>query len=245
MNGSRGSREMRLCSKAEEENIMVDHRFIQSFESRVLMSATTISVFSAAVKVDQAQIRADLAKFKADCLQNTATMLGDITAIKSDDPSQASTLAPLVKTFRTDLRTMKLELAADRAAQASAELADQSVIYTDLVKIIHDKSNATALATDHSNLLAERIKLQNDAIAGLNTRIATRENAYTTILADGQAIVTAVGSDSNASAKLQTAVAKWFSDKTVCLNTMTTDLAKLVADRTQLVADLTAMQSST
>jgi hypothetical protein len=172
-------------------------------------------------------------------------MLGDITAIKADDPSQAGTLAPLVKTFRTDLRTMDLNLAADRAAQASAELADESVIYTDLVRIIHDKGNASAEATDHSNLLTERIKLQNDAITGLNTRIATRENAYTTILADGQAIVTAVESDNNASTKLQAAVQKWFSDKTVCLNTMTTDLAKLVADRTQLVTDLTAMQSAT
>jgi len=222
---------------------MLENRFIQSFESRLLMSATT-AVFSPAVKVDQLQIQADLAKFKADCLQNTATMVGDITAIKADDPGQLKTLTPLVKTFRTDLRTMNLDLAADRASQASAELADESIIYADLAKIIRDRGNATAEATDHSNLLAERIKLQNDAIAGLNTRIATRENAYTTILADGQAIVTAVDSDTNASAKLQAAVQKWFSDKTVCLDTMTTDLSKLVADRTQLVSDLTAMESS-
>jgi hypothetical protein len=222
---------------------MFDNRFIQSFESRLMMSGTP-AAFSTAVKLDQLQIQVDLLKFKADCLHNTATMLGDITAIKADDPGQASTLAPLVKTFRSDLKAMNLALAEDRYAQFSAMAADQSVIYADLAKIIHDKGNATAEATDHSNLLAERIKYQNDAIAGLNTRIATRENAYTTILADGQAIVTAVDGDSNASAKLQAAVSKWFSDKTVCLNTMTTDLAKLVADRTQLVTDLTAMQSS-
>ena len=90
----------------------------------------------------------------------------------------------------------------------------------------------------------DRGQFVDDMIAGLNSRIATRQTFYTTIDNDEQAIITAAGSDPHASAKLQADVKKWISDKTTNMATLLGDLQKLVADRTQLVADLNASVSS-
>lgn len=201
------------------------------------MSATAL--FSPALREDQLQITADLAQFRSDCLHDTALLMGDITTIKADDPKQVTTLGPLVKKMRADMSAMRTQLAEDRYAQFSAMAADESLIFKEMEQMIIDRKDPTALAADRSQLLADGIKFQDDAIAGLNTRIATRTSAYTTLFADAQAIVTAVDSDTGASSALQAAVTKWGTDKTMSLNTMTTDLAKLVADRTKLATDLT------
>ena len=75
-------------------------------------------------------------------------------------------------------------------------------------------------------------------------RIATRVSFEATLTADMQAIVTAVNSDTNLSTKVAADVRKFVADHTTCLNTMLTDLNKIQTDRTQLSADLKAMESS-
>ena len=119
------------------------------------------------------------------------------------------------------------------------------VIAGDRLQILNDKGNASAEKTDHAKLKADFTKAQNDMIAGLNSRIATRQTFYTTIDNDEQSIITAVQSDPHASAKLQADVKKWISDKTTNMATLLADLQKLSADRTQLVADLNASSSPT
>jgi hypothetical protein len=205
------------------------------------MSATPL--FSPTVREDQLQVAADLAQFRSDCLHDTLLLTGDIATIKADDPKQVTTLGPLVKQFHAEMAAMRTQLAEDRYAQFSAMAADQSAIYKELEQMIIDRRDPTALAANRSALLADRIKYQDDAIAGLNTRIATRTNAYNTLFTDAQAIVTAVDSDTGASSALQAAVTKWDTDKTTALNTMTADLAKIAADRSQLVTDLTALET--
>ena len=55
-----------------------------------------------------------------------------------------------------------------------------------------DKGNESAVKADRAKLLADRIKLQQDMVAGLTARLTDRQNAYTTIFNDCQAIVTTV-----------------------------------------------------
>ena len=217
---------------------------IEALEARTLFSGTAASIaLSAAVRADQLQVREDLLQFRSDAVGCTLTLLQDISAIKKDDLHDAKTVLPLVMKFRKDVRAMSMQLRLDRLAERQNALADESVIVGDLRKLLLDRGNPTAHAADRAKLLADRIKLQNDLIAGLNSRLATRQNDYNTIVADGQAVVTVAQSDPNASPQLVADLQKWTSDKTTCMNTITGDLQKLIADRTQLVADLTAMQS--
>ncbi|HUO08002.1 MAG TPA: hypothetical protein VM008_06865 [Phycisphaerae bacterium] len=220
---------------------------MEELESRTLMSGTPTSpgpLMSAAVIADRAHIQADLLKFQSDCLNATATLLTDITAIKTDDPKQATTVTPLLQKMRADIHTMQVTLLGDRLTEKANVLADESVITSDLAKIVHDKGNPTAVAADRTQLRADRIKLQNDMIAGLNARITTRQTAYPGIVADGNAVVAAVQTDAHASPKLQADLSKWVTDRTGKISTLTADLQQLVADRTHLVTDLTAEQST-
>ena len=206
----------------------------EALESRRLLSASgSTGVFDSAVTLDREHIQAELLKFKSDCVTATATMLADVAAIKTDDPGQASTVAPLVLHLRSDVRAMNLALAADRLAESKAALADESVIAGDLLQMVHDRGNKSAETTDRAKLKTDRIQLQNDLIAGLNSRIATREADYTTIGNDEQAITSAVESDPHASTKLQADVAKWASDKTTNMNTLLADLQKIASEREQ------------
>jgi hypothetical protein len=214
--------------------------FADTLESRLLMSASATTVLSTAVEADQLQIKADLLKFKADCAATDRTLFSDVLAIKTDDPKQAPTIMPLVKKMRKDLIAMWTQLHADRLAEKQNVLADESVIAGDRLKILKDQGTSLETA-DHAKLLADQIKLQNDMIAGLDARIATRQADYNTIFNDGQAVITAVGNNGNLAAD----VTKWVNDRTTCMTTLTGDLNALVADRTKLVADLTAEQSAT
>ncbi len=219
---------------------------MEDLESRVFLSATTAggSVLSAAVKADHVQIRIDLLKFKGDDFGLASRLLSDVTNIKKDDLKQATTVVPLIKQMKTDIKTMQLTLKADRLAESSAALADESVIAKELLQILKDQGNPTAVAADRQHLLADRIQLQTDLVAGLNSRITTRQNSYSALIADGQAVVTAAQSDPNASAKLQSDITQWTTDRSNGMTTLLADLQKLVTDRTQLVTDLTAMQTA-
>jgi hypothetical protein len=216
----------------------------EALESRTLFSASAAStVLSTAVQADRLQVKADLLMFRSDAAGNTLTLLNDAAAIKADGVKGDPTLKPLLAKFRKDIHTMSQQLRLDRLAESRNALADESVIVSDRRRILLDKGDATTLAADRAKLQADRVKLQQDLLAGLDSRVATRQNAYNTIFADGQAIVDAAKADPNASTALITDLEKLTADKTVCMNTVTADLQKLVADRTQLVNDLTASQS--
>jgi len=217
--------------------------FNEALESRLLLSASSLAL-SAAVQADHLQVQIDLLQFRSDCLGFAATALSDTAAIKAADPRQATTVVPLIKTMKSDLTAMRTALLADRLTEAQNVLKDETAIVGVKEKILADKGSKTAEATDHANLLADRIQLQNDMIAGLNTRIATRTADYGKLFADGQAITAAVQTDANASVALQAAVKKWISDVGTRLNTLEADLTTLAAARTQLAADLTAAENS-
>lgn len=212
----------------------------ETLESRTLLSAT--GLYNAAVRADRLQVRADLLRFRADALSASATLLNDRIALKGDDVAAATTVTPLIAKLKSDIGQMRLTLKADRLNEAAVVLADQLLIVGDLRKILADRGNPDAVAADRATLKSHRIQLQNDLIDGLNTRLTTRQNAYTTLFNDGQAIVAAVQTDPGASDKLKADVQTWIADGSAKLNTLAADLQKLVADRTTLVADLTASQ---
>jgi uncharacterized coiled-coil protein SlyX len=215
--------------------------FTETLESRTLMSASPISTQVAA---DRLQVRADLLRFKADALSDTAVIMTDVAALKADGLKNDATLVPLFKQLHKDLVQMWTQLRIDRLTEAGNVLKDQSVIVTELVQLLKDRGNPTAVTADKAVLLTDRIHLQNDEITGLNTRLTTRQNAYNKIFADLDQITTGVADDNNASPALVAEAQKFAVDRTNCLNTMSADLTKLIADRTQLVTDLTALQNS-
>ncbi len=147
--------------------------------------------------------------------------------------------------YRSDNKALGLALREDRLVQSANALADQSVIKLDILQILKDKGNATAETTDHSKLANDRVTLQNDLIAGINSRIATRQAAQTTIANDTAAIVTAADADTtdpNQTA-LTAAVSAFSTDRNEKLAALTTDLAAVEAARTQLMTDLGNEQS--
>ncbi len=217
--------------------------FSEGLEARSMLSASP--TLNAAVVADRLTIQADLLKFRSDALVQEATLGGDIAAIKADDVKDAASLKPLIATFHADVKAMWAQLKVDRLNEAQNVLADESLIVGDMKQILLDHGNVPALATDHANLLAHRIQLQNDMIAGLNARLATRQAAYQTIFSDGNAIVAAAHADSTVSVKLAADLQKWVTDKGNAMTVFAGDLEKLVSDRQQLVLDLTAMQQPT
>jgi hypothetical protein len=215
---------------------------LEGLESRVLLSSTP--VFNATVAADRLAVRADLLKFRSDVFACAATLLGDRTAILKNIAKGDTSLVTPFQTLRADLRAMHTALREDRLKEAADALADESTIKLDLRQILLDKGNPTAEAADHDKLHSDRIQLQNDLIAGLDARIATRQSYLTTISDDVDAIVTAANNDPNASDALKAAVATFAADRTNCLTTLNADLQTIDAARAQLVADLTAAQSS-
>ncbi len=104
---------------------------------------------------------------------------------------------------------------------------------------------AMRISMTNIQLRDDHIKMQQDEIAGLNARLTTRQDEYTKIMADLNAIGTAAQSDPNASDQMKTDIQTFVTDGTNALNTMATDIQKLITDRTQLVNDLTAIQAQT
>jgi hypothetical protein len=224
---------------------MADYTFIEGLESRVLMSVTPAPMlFNATVKADRLAVRADLLKFRSDIAGCQSKLLRDLIAIKKNTAKGDTSLVAPFQQLRTDVKAMQRQLRIDRLTEAANALAVESTIKLDIVQIIKDRGNATAEATDHAKLLSDRVALQNALIAGLDSRIATRQSFESTIAADTQAIVTAAQGDPNATTALQAAAATFAADRTACLNTLAADLQAVAAARTTLVNDLTAAQST-
>jgi hypothetical protein len=216
---------------------------IENLESRVLLSASSL-VFNPTIKADRLVVRADLLKFRSDIFLTQAKLLADTQAIKHNVAKGDTSLVAPFATLHADVKAMRLALRGDRLAESVVTLGDELQIKLDQLQILKDRGNATALAADHAKLVTDRIKLQNDIVAGLDTRIATRQAELPTISADVDGIVTAANNDPNASADLKAAASKFGDDRTARLATLTADLQAIEAARAQLVADMTAAQNA-
>jgi hypothetical protein len=214
--------------------------FLEPLESRLLMSVSPVDL---QVTLDQAQVTADLVKFRADAAGCDVTLLADCQALKLAGLGNNATMLSLFTTLHTDLTQMQAQLAADRLAQSVAVLQAQANVNTDIERMIVNRDNPTALTADRALLLRDRVAVQQDDIAGLNTRIATRQTDYNTISADLQAISTAAWGDAGVSHRLTLAVQKFDADRTAKLATMMTDLTKVQTDRTTLSNDLVKLES--
>lgn len=214
---------------------------IDPLESRALLSASaTGSLFDSTVVADRLVVRADLLKFEADLDASSAQLIVDTAVVKANDAGMAATLNPLFKQLRTDVKTMSTALRVDRLNESAATLTDEAAIDKVLVQEIVDRKNPTAESADKAQLLTDRVQLQTDMIAGLDTRIATRQADEATIFNDVNAIAAAVQSDANASPALVAAINKFTTDRTDRLTTILGDLQNLVTARTALATALAA-----
>jgi hypothetical protein len=216
--------------------------FLESLESRSMMSA---SPFSTQVEIDRLNIRAALLKFRFDGVTATAKLVADCSALQAADVKQDTTLAPLFKQLHKDVKAMRHTLDLDRLSETSAVLKDESVIVAELEQYVADDGNQAARTADRKVLRADRIQLQNDEIAGLNARLATRQSEQTALTADLNAITTALGTDTGASTALQTAVNAFVADRSASLITFQSDLQSIISARIQLVSDLNASLTAT
>ncbi len=217
-------------------------QFVEGLESRQFLSVTPI--FNATVAADRLVVRADLLHFESDIFANDAKLLIDTQNIKKNVAKGDTSLKAPFAQLHADARHMRLTLKEDRLTEAANALGDESVIKLDLVQILKDKGNVTAEAADHTKLLTDRVKLQNDLIAGLDARIATRQTDEATISADTQAIVTAADNDVQATDGLKAAAATFAADRVTCIETLTTDLQTIASAHTTLAAALAAEQST-
>ena len=213
--------------------------FQEVLESRRLMSAT--SVFNPTVTADRLEVKADLLAFKSDALASRAALLTDITAANADGLKSDPTLLTPIAKLRTDLQAQGQALKADRLTERSNAIADELVIVKELRQATtHDRKNATALAADKVVLTADRVKLQTDLLAGLDSRIATRQANVTTLFNDAAAITAALATDTTASPALSADVTKLVADRTARLSKLTSDLQTIATARAKLATDLTA-----
>lgn len=215
--------------------------FVESLEGRTFLSASAINL---KVKIDRLEVKADLLKFRSDLASTTATLLGDLQTMKTDGLKNDTTLLPLYKTFRSDVTKMHMALYADNLTEKANVLNDESIIVKELIQILKDKhSNPGNVSADQQQLLAVRVQLQTDEIAGLNSRIATREIYFTTLSNDLTNLVTAAESDPNASPTLQGAISQFSMDRSNTLTTLTNDLTAIMNARTTLAGDLMALET--
>ena len=223
---------------------MLNHALIESMESRTLMSAAP-TLYSLTVQKDRLVVQTKLLKFQIDELSGAAKLLVDTQNIKKALAKGDTSLVAAFTQYRMDNKALGLALREDRLVESAAALADESVIKLDILQILKDKGNATAETADHSKLAGDRVTLQGDLIAGINSRIMTRQDAQTTIANDTAAIVTAADNDTtdpNQTA-LMAAVNAFSTDRNAKLATLTSDLAAVEAARTQLMTDLGNEQS--
>jgi hypothetical protein len=222
---------------------MTQRTFAESLESRTFLSASPV-LFNTAVKIDRLLVQIELLKFRNDLFVSGTKLTNDLrTAKKNIAAGDTSLVAPFAQ-LKSDYKAMRAQLLEDRLKAAANVLADQSTIKLDILKIKQDKGSDNAESIDHAKLRADRIQLQNDLIAGLDSRVATRQTFETVISNDTQAIVTAANNDTAASAALQAAVIKFGADRVTVLNKLTFDLQGIATARQTLVNDLTAAQST-
>lgn len=215
---------------------------IESLEGRTLLSASAVNT---QVKIDRLEVKADLLKFRSDIAANSATILADVQLLRNDGLKNNASLKALLKAFRKDANSMHQQLFSDRLNQKLNVLQDQLVIVHDQIELLNDKHHGSEseVDDDKGKLLADRVQLQTDEIAGLNARITTRQTFFTTLSNDINALVTAAESDPTTSPQLQTDIQKFATDRSFELTTLTTDLTAITAARTQLAADLMALEA--
>jgi hypothetical protein len=213
------------------------NRFVEVLESRTLMSTSGLN---ASIAADQTAIHADLLKFRADCLNANATTVVNALAIKTNDPSDDTILTSLVNRLRSSTRRVDIEMVADRLTQGTTVVADESAIVEEQLQIVQDRGNTAEEAADKSQLVDDRIALRTAMISVLNARLTIREAAETTLATNSEAIVTAVGNDSNASTALKNAVTTFTTDRHADIAKVSSDIATLITARQKLVTDLNA-----
>jgi hypothetical protein len=217
--------------------------FFETMESRKMLSVSPTAALRETLQQDQAQVQAALEQFQSDAVCYTKTILGDIAKLKADGATSDAALMHTFQKFHADVESMWAELKTARINQYEAVSQDQSAVCAELVQILQDKGNPTAEHADREQLLADRVQLEQDAVAGLNARLTIRENAYGTLFSDLSAIDSEVQSDPNASSQLQADVQQFVTDRGDCLTAMAHDIHDVIVARTQLITDLTAMES--
>ena len=216
--------------------------FMERLETRRLMCSTAINT---TIVADRAAVFGALSQFETDIANGITTLNADCKALKADDVGGDATLAPLIKQFHTDANAMDRQLAADVLVEKQNVLNDQKTIVGELLQFVADKGNPTARAADKAALLTDRVQLENDEIAGLNSRINTRKTDYTELGIDLEAIQTALGNDTNASTQLTADVNQFVNDRINIFQTLFSDLTTIKDDRTKLATDLTALETVT
>jgi len=228
------------------KEILLANAHIQPLETRTLMSATP-SLFTTAVLTDRAKLNADLRHFRQDLAAMHATFVRDLAKVKVHKLSDQikTTVLPLIKQLKTDLAQLHAHLGGDHLKDATAVRADTVTVLKDIIQIkVDTKKNPGAVAADQTKLQTDRLTLQNDIIAAADARIADRQAALDKIFADDQAIVTALGNVTDYNPNDIPAASKLFADHAAGITKLQDDLTALAADRTQLLADLTAMQNT-
>ena len=153
------------------------------------MSAT---LFSTAVAADRLHIRQDFIQLRTDLCADANALCSDNAALRANHVHQNTTLQPLVAKLRSDVRGFRLTLLGDRLTEAGNVIKDELVIVGELKQMLHDKHNPTALAADKLVLKADRVQCQTNMVAGLTQRLTDRQAETAAILADTQAILTAL-----------------------------------------------------
>jgi hypothetical protein len=215
--------------------------FTEILESRRFLS---VSAVSSAITVERAVIKLDLAEFKADASVGAAKIQVDVAKLKALDLKSDTTLAPLFSTLKVDAKAESTALAADNLAESKAVTADQTAIVAELKLEVKDKKNPTALAADKAAVVTDRIQLQSDEVAGLDSRVTTRTTLDTKVFADLTAISTAANAETGVSEKFTAAVNKFVTDSTALTTKLPTDLSKISTARTQLIADYTTLETT-
>jgi hypothetical protein len=169
--------------------------------------------------------------------------LSDVAQLKADGAANDPALVHLFQKFHADVKSMWAELKIARLNQSASVSEDQAAIDLELAQVLSDKGNPTAEHADREQLLADRVQLQTDAVAGLNARLSIRETAYGTLFTDLSAITNDLQSDPNITPQLSADVTQFVTDRGDCLTAMAHDIHTVIVARTQLITDLTAMES--
>ena len=216
---------------------------IESLESRTLLSASAIN---SQVAIDRLEVKADFLKFRADIAANSATLLGDAQTLKNDGLYKDPTLKPFFQALHKDVTGIHQQLLADNLNEKVNVLQDQILIVKEQIQILKDKAsgNTAAVTADQALILQDRVKLQDDEIAGLNTRIQTRENDLSELSTAVSNLVTAVEADPSAAAQAAIPdVQKFATDRDNAFTTLTSDLDTLMVARTTLSNALMALET--
>lgn len=211
--------------------------------SPVVKVTQPLGTFNAAVSADLAKFSAAFATFSSDTLIDSSDLVSAAAVIKTDDPAQAATIAPLITRLDADVKSAQTVLKSETVKPSKLVLTDESAVAAAELKLTLDSANPPLVAADLAALKQDRIKLQADLLAQLDAAIAVGPPDKTKLAADAAALINAIGSGASASTALKAAVAALVLDRTNFLNKITADLSLLSKIRAALNTDLTAEQS--